>query len=119
MATGDLHVERIILGAILGVGAVAAAPFTGGGSVLGAATLAGSLSGLGTGLAAATAGVVGAALADGLGDDADFDAYYEGYEEAKTKYATRETLEQEERGREEMMELIDARRNEERWGPML
>ena len=59
MACGDLHVDRIILGAMLGVGAIAAAPFTGGGSVLGVATLAGSLSGLGTSLAAATAGVVG------------------------------------------------------------
>ena len=119
MATGDLHIERIILGAILGVGAVAAAPFIGGGSVLGAATLAASLSGFGTGLAAATAGVVGAALVDGLGDDADFDAYNEGYEEARNKYATREILEQEEREREEMMDLINSRRNEERWGPML
>ena len=43
MARGDLSMERIVLGAALGIGAVAAAPFTGGGSVLGAATLAGSL----------------------------------------------------------------------------
>ena len=41
--------------AALGVGAVAAAPFTGGGSILGAATLAGSL-----GTAGAVAGAVGA-----------------------------------------------------------
>ena len=47
MARGDLSMERIVLGAALGIGAVAAAPFTGGGSVLGAATLAGSLSGSG------------------------------------------------------------------------
>lgn len=66
MAAGDLHVGHMLLGALLGVGAVAAAPFTGGGSVLGAATLASSLSGLGTGLAAATAGTVGAAVADGM-----------------------------------------------------
>ena len=59
MAVGELHMDRIILGAALGIGAIAAAPFTGGGSVLGAATLAGSLSGFGTGLAAATAGLVG------------------------------------------------------------
>ena len=55
MAAGDLHMDRIILGAAIGVGAIAAAPFTGGGSVLGAATLAVSLSGIETGLAAATA----------------------------------------------------------------
>ena len=35
MARGDLSMERIVLGAALGIGAVAAAPFTGGGSVLG------------------------------------------------------------------------------------
>lgn len=45
--------------AALGVGAVAAAPFTGGGSILGAATLAGSLAGAGA--VAAGAGVAGAA----------------------------------------------------------
>jgi hypothetical protein len=48
-----------ILGmAVLGVGAVAAAPFTGGGSLLGAATIAGSL-----GTAGAVAGAVGAGAA--------------------------------------------------------
>lgn len=48
-----------ILGlAAVGVGAVAAAPFTGGGSILGAATLAGSL-----GTAGAVAGAVGAGAA--------------------------------------------------------
>ena len=41
--------------AALGVGAIAAAPFTGGGSIIGAATLAGSL-----GTAGAVAGAVGA-----------------------------------------------------------
>ena len=98
MATGDLHVERIILGAVLGVGAVAAAPFTGGGSVLGAATLAGSLSGLGTGLAAATAGVVGAALADGMADEEEWAAYSDGYQKAKRKYMSKEQKLQEEFG---------------------
>lgn len=44
--------------AALGVGAVAAAPFTGGGSLLGAATIAGSL-----GTAGAVAGAVGAGAA--------------------------------------------------------
>ena len=98
MAAGDLHVERIILGAVLGVGAVAAAPFTGGGSVLGAATLAGSLSGFGTGLAAATAGVVGAALADGMADEEEWDAYADGYQEAKRKYMSKEEKLQEKYG---------------------
>ena len=47
-------------GVALGVGAVAAAPFTGGGSLFGAATLAGSLMGAGTIAAAAgTAAVAG------------------------------------------------------------
>ncbi|AXX95720.1 TerB family tellurite resistance protein [Arcobacter ellisii] len=51
-----------ILGlAALGVGAVAAAPFTGGGSILGAATLAGSLAGASTIAAAVGAGAAGAA----------------------------------------------------------
>lgn len=49
-------------GVALGVGAVAAAPFTGGGSLFGAATLAGSLMGAGTIAAAAgTAAVAGGA----------------------------------------------------------
>jgi len=47
--------------AALGVGAVAAAPFTGGGSLLGAATIAGSL-----GTTAAVAGAVGAGTAGAL-----------------------------------------------------
>ena len=47
--------------AALGVGAVAAAPFTGGGSLLGAATVAGSL-----GTAGAVAGAVGAGTAGAL-----------------------------------------------------
>ncbi|HDM8056123.1 hypothetical protein [Vibrio harveyi] len=37
--------KKVIGGAVIGVGAIAAAPFTGGGSILGAATLAGSLAG--------------------------------------------------------------------------
>ena len=48
---------KILGGVSIGVGAIAAAPFTGGGSVLGAATLLGSLAGAsGT---AAVAGIVG------------------------------------------------------------
>lgn len=45
-------------GAVLGVGAIAAAPFTGGGSILGAVTLASSLAGAGA-VAAGTAVVAG------------------------------------------------------------
>lgn len=45
-------------GAVLGVGAIAAAPFTGGGSLLGVATLATSLAGAGTIAAAAGTAVV-------------------------------------------------------------
>ena len=48
--------------AALGIGAVAAAPFTGGGSILGAATLAGSLAGAGAIAAATAAGAAGAGV---------------------------------------------------------
>ncbi len=56
---------KVIGGAVIGVGAVAAAPFTGGGSILGAVSLAASLSGAGA--IAAGAGVVGAAAGAALG----------------------------------------------------
>jgi len=52
---------KILAGVAIGVGAVAAAPFTGGGSLLGAATLASSLAGTGAVAAAAGAGMVGGA----------------------------------------------------------
>ena len=48
--------------AALGIGAIAAAPFTGGGSILGAATLAGSLAGAGAIAAATAAGAAGAGV---------------------------------------------------------
>lgn len=54
---------KIIGGAVLGVGAVAAAPFTGGGSIFGAATLISSLAGVGT--VATAAGVAAAGAATG------------------------------------------------------
>lgn len=53
---------KILIGALVGVGAVAAAPFTGGGSLLGAASLAGSLAGAGTIAGAVGAGVAGATV---------------------------------------------------------
>lgn len=59
---------KILAGAAVGVGAVAAAPFTGGGSLLGGATVIASLTGAGTVAAAvgagAVGGVVGAAVAE-------------------------------------------------------
>lgn len=59
---------KILAGVAIGIGAVAAAPFTGGGSLLGGATALASLAGTGTIVAAAGAGltgaVVGAAMAD-------------------------------------------------------
>ncbi len=54
------HPFATVAGAVIGVGAVAAAPFTGGGSVFGAATLASSLAGAGTVAAAIGAGAAGA-----------------------------------------------------------
>lgn len=53
------YLGKSLLGATIGVVAIAAAPFTGGGSLLGGATLAASLTG--AGVAAGVAGVVGAA----------------------------------------------------------
>ncbi len=54
--------------AALGVAAVAAAPFTGGGSILGAASLGASLAGVGTVAAAVGAGAAGAAVGKKLAD---------------------------------------------------
>ena len=59
---------KILAGVAVGVGAVAAAPFTGGGSLLGGASVLASLAGAGTIAAATGAGltgaIVGAAMAD-------------------------------------------------------
>ena len=59
---------KIAAGAAVGVGAIAAAPFTGGGSILGAVTLAGSLAGGGTIAAATVAGVAGASAGYAMSD---------------------------------------------------
>ncbi|MFA0661424.1 hypothetical protein AB4619_20110 [Vibrio splendidus] len=56
---------KVIGGAVIGVGAVAAAPFTGGGSIVGAATLASSLAGAGA--VAAGVGAAGAAAGAVMG----------------------------------------------------
>lgn len=65
-------IGKIFAGAAIGVGAIAAAPFTGGGSLLGGAGLLGSLAGAGTIAAAVGAGTAGAlvgAAADSLEKD--------------------------------------------------
>lgn len=79
---------KIFAGAAIGVGAIAAAPFTGGGSVLGAATLLGSLSGAGA--LAAGAGVAGAAAGAILSNKEEKrydEARDEGYQQAKAEHA--------------------------------
>lgn len=63
----DVQWGKVLLGATVGVAAVAAAPFTGGGSLLGGATLAASLAGAGT--AAAAGAVAGGVIANKLGDE--------------------------------------------------
>lgn len=59
---------KILLGAAIGVGAVAAAPFTGGGSVLAGASLAASLTGAG---AIAGVGAVAGATAGAIADNVE------------------------------------------------
>ena len=54
------YLGKAVFGAVIGVAAIAAAPFTGGGSVLAGASLAASLTG--AGLAATGAGLAGAAV---------------------------------------------------------
>lgn len=88
---------KILAGALIGVGAVAAAPFTGGGSLLGAASLAASLSGAGA--VAAGAGAVGAAVGAAVSDDNEKEmkqAEKRGEQKATAKYALKlEKLESE------------------------
>ncbi len=57
---------KILLGATVGIGAVAAAPFTGGGSIFAGVALGESLAG--AGVAAAAAGVVGAGMGAAAGE---------------------------------------------------
>ncbi|MCO4170376.1 hypothetical protein K8D10_00985 [Aeromonas veronii] len=84
---------KILGGAALGVGAIAAAPFTGGGSLLGAATLASSLAGAGTIAAAVGAGAAGAAA--GAYFDDDDDIREEGRRRGEQEAAARHALEKE------------------------
>lgn len=91
VASGEKEINywKVLGGAAIGVGAVAAAPFTGGGSLLGGATLLGSLAGAGTVAAAVGAGVAGAVVAANL--DGDEDAHKAGVE-AGRKQAKAEHL---------------------------
>ena len=81
----------ILGGAVLGVGAVAAAPFTGGGSVLAATTLAGSLAGAGTVAAAVGAGATGAIVGAELssGEKGHQKGHRKGKRTAKAEYDIR------------------------------
>lgn len=82
---------KILGGAVIGVGAVAAAPFTGGGSVLGAATLLGSLAGAGTIATAVGVGIAGAAVGGMMDDDDDIreKGKTEGYNKAKAEFESK------------------------------
>lgn len=62
---------RMLAYAMIGVGAVAAAPFTGGGSLLAGASLGASLAGAGTIAAAVGAGAIGAGIAVAQEDSED------------------------------------------------
>lgn len=62
---------KILTGVVVGVGAVAAAPFTGGGSLLGGASLIASLTGAGTIAAAVGAGAVGGVVGAAVAETAD------------------------------------------------
>lgn len=68
-----MKIGKILLGAAVGVGAIAAAPFTGGGSILAGVSAAASLAGTGTVVAAVGAAgagaVIGAAVSDIQDDD--------------------------------------------------
>lgn len=69
---GSVKLGTILLGAAIGVGAVAAAPFTGGGSILAGVSAAASLAGTATVATAVGAGGVGAivgAVASDIADD--------------------------------------------------
>ena len=80
---------KVLGGVALGVGAVAAAPFTGGGSVLAAASLGASLAGAGTVAAAAGAAAAGGAAAYALDEKAN------AANAASTQAAVKKALEEE------------------------
>lgn len=79
---------KVLAGVGLGVGAVALAPFTGGGSIIGAATLGASLAGAGA--VAVGAGVVGGAVGAAASKKKESDitsARNEGFREGKAENA--------------------------------
>lgn len=76
---------KILTGAVIGVGAVAAAPFTGGGSILGTAALTSSLAGAGTIAAATGLGVAGAAIGGAMSDNDREEGKEEGRIEGKAE----------------------------------
>lgn len=84
-----MSVWKIATGVVVGVGAVAAAPFTGGGSVLGAVSLLGSLAGAGTIATAVGAGLVGGAVGAAMDDDDEIHdkGHSEGYKKGKSESA--------------------------------
>ena len=75
----------ILAGAVVGVGAVAAAPFTGGGSVIAGTTLAASLAGAGTVAAAAGAGATGAVAGSVVGASSRRRTHDDGRREGEMK----------------------------------
>ncbi|MDP5145270.1 hypothetical protein ORI98_02295 [Shewanella sp. ULN5] len=75
---------KILAGVAVGVGAVAAAPFTGGGSLFGGATLLTSLTGAGTIAAAVGAGTAGAVVGAAL-DDRDEEQKKKAKEEGRAE----------------------------------
>lgn len=100
-----MGIGKILGFAALGVGAVAAAPFTGGGSVLGAASLAASLTGAGA--VAAGAGVAGAALGSALSNSDEAKGHRRGIEETTAKLAIKITkLNEMHKGTEEYFKTL-------------
>ncbi|MFI3256642.1 MAG: hypothetical protein R3Y52_04315 [Psittacicella sp.] len=61
-----MKIKSIILGASIGVGAIAISPFTGGGSILAGVSLISSLSGISTGIIAAGSAALGAGIANSM-----------------------------------------------------
>jgi len=87
VVSGEKEVQwgKVMLGATVGVAAVAAAPFTGGGSLLAGATLAGSLTGAGALAAAGVAGVAGGVIANKVESTARNEGYRQGLIDAKAQ----------------------------------
>lgn len=77
---------KILGGIALGIGAVAAAPFTGGGSLLAGASLAASLAGAATVATAVGAGAVGAVVGAAMSDSDREKGRREGERTATAKY---------------------------------